>query len=729
MTEGKRIAILIGSSRFPDEPGLQTLRCPENDVEGLNEILGSSEHGAFDQTIVLKNKSHNEILNNINRVFKQATQNDQVLIYFSGHGKTDDPGRLYLTTADTQIDILESTSIPVENIRIYIENSKCRKTALILDCCYSGAVGKSFVRGDVEEQLKLMSRGSGLYILTASTAFQTAQEREDDQNGLLTKHLLDGIREGKADADDDGLISIEDLYQYVRRQVAVEGAQEPMRWAINVRGEELIIARTNKSPGREKQRLLREKVIEIRDSLPPQIFTKALQAVQDRRAPFYDRVDELYRRRLSIGEFIEEWYQIEAAERSQQPPPSIPPPQPQPEKPAKIEIAPKQSPPETSPPQPRSQPKVQPRPHPPPTTVTSLSDRQPQSASPPRSFAGRIPRKFIVGGLATGVALIALFSWLALNKTNSPETTKSLVSNPEATTPPVSRDSGLALRSSNFETVTLDVIGKETSRRTLQAEYFTEDLDGIPLEMVRIPGEEFQMGSPDNEANRYADEGPQHKVSVQEFLIGRFELTREQWRQVARMPRVKIDLKEDPSNFKDSWRQPVELVSWAEAVEFCARLQKKYGKSYRLPSEAEWEYAARARTATPFAFGSTITPQVVNYHGSYPYGSAPKGVYRQKTIEVGSLKVANAFGLYDMHGNVGEWCEDVWHDSYGGKHGNPPADGSAWITGGEQGNRVLRGGSWYGDSGNCRSATRVRNGAGHRFNSVGFRVVVAARTR
>jgi len=247
----------------------------------------------------------------------------------------------------------------------------------------------------------------------------------------------------------------------------------------------------------------------------------------------------------------------------------------------------------------------------------------------------------------------------------------------------------------------------------------------VALEMVKVPSGTFEMGSPNNEAQRYDDEGPRHSVTAPEFFMGRFEVTREQWRQVAKMPKMKIDLNEDPSSFKDSLKQPVEEVSWEVAVEFCNRLEKKTGKPYRLPSEAEWEYAARAGTTTPFAFGPTITPKIVNYDGNDPYGSAPKGIYRGKTVEVGSLSVANAFGLYDMHGNVWEWCEDVWHDGYKGA----PGDGSAWLSGGDSSQRVLRGGSWFYSGRYCRSADRHRFGAGDRHFDSGFRVVMAARTR
>jgi len=169
---------------------------------------------------------------------------------------------------------------------------------------------------------------------------------------------------------------------------------------------------------------------------------------------------------------------------------------------------------------------------------------------------------------------------------------------------------------------------------------------------------------------------------------------------------------------------PVELVSWNEAIEFCARLSRLTGRNYRLPSEAEWEYACRAGTTTPFYFGETITPDLVNYNGNYPYGSAPKGTYRVKTTAVGNFP-PNTFGLYDMHGNVMEWCQDVWHDNYNGA----PTDGSAWESGGDSEGRLLRAGSWGDHAVGSRAASREFNLQDrltifHRF--FGFRVVCAA---
>ncbi|GBO56027.1 serine/threonine kinase [Pseudanabaena sp. lw0831] len=161
-------------------------------------------------------------------------------------------------------------------------------------------------------------------------------------------------------------------------------------------------------------------------------------------------------------------------------------------------------------------------------------------------------------------------------------------------------------------------------------------------------------------------------------------------------------------------------VSGEDAKEFCQKASEKTGKLIRLTSETEWEYACRAGTTTPFHFGETITPDLVNYDGNNPYGDAPKGEYREKTVNVDSFS-PNAWGLYQMHGNVWEWCEDVWHDNYNGI----PRDGSAWISDGEQSKRLLRGGSWFFSSINCRSTFRFRGDAGDRLDRIGFRVVAS----
>ncbi len=274
----------------------------------------------------------------------------------------------------------------------------------------------------------------------------------------------------------------------------------------------------------------------------------------------------------------------------------------------------------------------------------------------------------------------------------------------------------------------------ERQRRTTK--YYSEDLgNGIALDMVLIPEGEFLMGASKDELESLDEERPQHKVSVPTFFMGRYTVTQEQWRAVAALPRVNRELKPDPSRFKGDMR-PVERVSWYEAVEFCARLTRltsrdrlsqRTGRKYGLPSEAEWEYACRAGTTTPFHFGETITTDLANYDGtdseeydwSGSYGEGPKGEYREETTPVNKFGIANDFGLCEMHGNVWEWCEDDWHSNYE----DAPKDGSAWLSEASSA-KVLRGGSWYYNPGNCRSAARLNDNPENADGStVGFRVV------
>ena len=227
--------------------------------------------------------------------------------------------------------------------------------------------------------------------------------------------------------------------------------------------------------------------------------------------------------------------------------------------------------------------------------------------------------------------------------------------------------------------------------------------------MVYIPGGSFLMGSPENEAGRESSESPQHQVSLQPFYMSKYPITQNQYQAM---------MGNNPSHFKRGSR-PVEQVRWHNAIEFCQKLSEKTGKIYTLPSESQWEYACRAGTTTPFYFGETITSELVNYDGNHPYGNAPKGKYRQETTDVGSFP-PNAFGLYDMHGNVWEWCLDVWHGNYNGA----PTDGSAWESGGDSNRRLLRGGSWSFNSRICRCARRYYTYAGYLNNGGGFRIVL-----
>ncbi|CCI24514.1 conserved hypothetical protein [Microcystis aeruginosa PCC 9809] len=269
----------------------------------------------------------------------------------------------------------------------------------------------------------------------------------------------------------------------------------------------------------------------------------------------------------------------------------------------------------------------------------------------------------------------------------------------------------------DFQAVTVDSRGKEVKREKKPAQYFTENLgNDVTLEMVAIPAGQFKMGSPDGQGND--NERPQHLVTVPAFFMGKYPITQAQWKAVASLPKIECDLDLNPSKFSGNNR-PVEQVSWYAAVEFCMRLSKATGRDYRLPSEAQWEYACRAGTTTPFYFGETITPDLANYDGNSIYAQGPKGVYRQETTPVGKFP-PNAFGLYDMHGNVWEWCADTGHDNYK----DAPTDGSVWIENGDDNRSPLRGGSCCDNPSYCRSAIRIAyNRRDYRSYYYGFRVV------
>jgi len=263
---------------------------------------------------------------------------------------------------------------------------------------------------------------------------------------------------------------------------------------------------------------------------------------------------------------------------------------------------------------------------------------------------------------------------------------------------------------------------------------FVERVDGLELVLMRIPAGSFLMGAPEGEPDSSDQERPVHRVKLGQFLLGRTPVTQTQWQLVARWqpaegePPWERELREEPlrsdrdSRFRGDER-PVVNVSWHDAMEFCRRLRRRTGRGYTLPNEAQWEYACRAGTTMPFHFGATITPELANYDATTSHAGQPSGANRQQTTEVGSFP-SNAWGLHDMHGNVWEWCEDHWHDSYSVEGSKAPEDGSAWIdhAADKEQTRLLRGGSWDVFPRYCRSAYRRRNHPDDRNNFFGFRV-------
>ncbi|HEY7307237.1 MAG TPA: SUMF1/EgtB/PvdO family nonheme iron enzyme, partial [Bryobacteraceae bacterium] len=501
MSESKehRYAILIGSSEFPKDPSLKVLRCPKNDAEGLAAVLTSPDFGLFTEQQVFVNEPHGGVARAVNRVFKAARWQDQILVYYSGHGILDNEGHLHLAMTDTEVDALEATAMPVEFLRKLFNNHRCKRVAIILDCCYSGAVSKDLLKSVVNDQLQVMR---GIYVLTASTASQPAREKDGDRYSLLTKHIINGISQGEADDDQDGFVSMDDLFNYVTARVPQEAPQYPVKYELGVQGHQLFIARSFRVFSSAQLRVFKEKLKSVEESLPSRVFLQAYKIIDDneprRDAGFFALLDDLCEGRLRIGDFVSKW-------------------------------------------------------------LDPLSPSQP--ASPAASATTTAPKK------------------------------------PAALELPAS---------------------------------FTENLNDVELTMILIPGGRFKMGSlvPYGDGYDFERERPEHEVTVPGFHIGKYQVTQAQWEAV---------IGDHISHFKGDGNLPVENVSWHDAKEFCKKLSRMTGNPYRLPSEAEWEYACRAGTTGDFAGNlGNMAWYRSNSDSTHPVGE----------------KQPNAFGLYDMHGNV-----------------------------------------------------------------------------
>jgi formylglycine-generating enzyme required for sulfatase activity len=273
--------------------------------------------------------------------------------------------------------------------------------------------------------------------------------------------------------------------------------------------------------------------------------------------------------------------------------------------------------------------------------------------------------------------------------------------------PMVSLQTQNTSRTAVFEAITRQADGQPISRRSLQAHVIDIGLDPI-LSLVAIPGGTFQMGAARSDG--LGDAQPQHIVSVSPFYLAQGLTSQALWKAVMGRPphcRFKGDL------------LPVENVSYADTQGFCHRLARLTGLPFRLPSEAEWEYACRAGMSTPFSTGETITSEDANYCAEHTFAGEPAGEYRHTTTPAGSFP-PNPFGIFDLHGNLWEWCADVWHADYTAA----PFGGQVWESGGEAGIRVARGGSWHEPPANCRTVIRLRTPESERDDFYGFRVAL-----
>jgi formylglycine-generating enzyme required for sulfatase activity len=712
-----KIALLIGVSEY--EPGLNPLSAAVKDVEAMRRILVHPEMGGFAEAdiTVLENPKRQEMEYAIEKLFADRQKDDLLLFYFSGHGIKDEKGKLYLSTRSTRKNngrLVKTSAVAATMLHDNLNESRSQRQVLILDCCFSGAIAQGLtVKDDGSVNVQEHLGGKGRAILTASTSTQYSFEQEGSELSVYTRYLVEGIEKGAADQDGDGWISVDELHEYASIKVTEAApAMTPKFYPV----EEGYRIRLAKSP-KDDPKLKYRKEVEIRakrgkgnlsvfarnllDSKRGEwgISAEEAQVIEDEvLQPFREYQHKLQEYEQALIKTIEAEYPFsestEADLKDYQQYLGL----------RDEDIA-----------------EIKARVIPP---KKAEYERNLKQAEQRQQEAQRLKRQQEAEQRQQEVQ--------RLKRPQEAETRqqelKQLQQQPTTTSSPtLNSQTRIKTHLLEFEVVTLSVLKKpgwfqkgiyDIKRRPGRAEFFTEDLgNGVTLEMVAIPGGMFLMGSPESEPERSEDEGPQHTVTLQPFFMGKFPVTQAQWQAVASLPKVNIDLEPEPSRFKGANR-PVEKVSWYEAVEFCARLSKATRREYRLPSEAEWEYACRARTTTPFHFGETISPELANYNGNETYASGSKGIDREQTTEVGSFP-ANAFGLYDMHGNVWEWCADHWHNSYEGA----PTDGSVWLNENENKYRLLRGGSWYVNPRNCRSAYRLDNLPVTPDDYFGFRVV------
>ncbi|MCY7332133.1 MAG: SUMF1/EgtB/PvdO family nonheme iron enzyme [Pseudanabaena sp. CAN_BIN31] len=641
-----RYALLVGISNYTAD--LKPLPSAVKDVVALRQVLVNPEIGGFldGDVEVLTDVDETAIRKGLSRLFANRNKDDLLLFYFSGHGVTDSRSDFYLTGISTNKDDLLSTAVSADYVHRAMNQRGSKRQVIILDCCHSGAFPKGMTAKDIGTVNVLPKLGGeGRAILTASDSSQYAFEQEGFELSLYTHFLVEGLRTGAADRDDDGDVSVDELYEYVRDKVkSANNLMSPEFYPVK-EGHRIVLAKAAQDDPKLKFRKEVEKVVKRSNgkisAIARNLLTGKSQSFRISTEEANAIISEILRPYQEYAKKLEEYEQ---------------------------------------------------------------------------ALLEAIAEEFPFGEVLQA-ELKEYENHLGLREEDIIAIVTRIIVPKQA-----EQEERLKIEQRSFKV--------QADKPT---DYISENLgNGVTLDLLRIPAGKIMMGMPADErqialdnvvkyGNKREDvekwldwSTPQHQATLKEFWLGKFTITNAQWYAVmGTNPSEKYDVKFQGKN------QPVVGVSWDDTKEFCKKASEKTGKSIRLPSETEWEYACRAGTNTAFHFGETITSELVNYDGNYPYGDAPKGEYRQKTVNVDSFS-PNAWGLYQMHGNVWEWCEDVWHFNYKGI----PQDGSPWLKDGQQNRHVVRGGSWLVIANDCRSAFRFRLDTGNSNYMLGFRVVI-----
>jgi formylglycine-generating enzyme required for sulfatase activity/uncharacterized caspase-like protein len=724
-------ALLIGVSSYGE--GLTAIPSARLDVAALAEVLRDPQLGGFpsEQVVVLQDPQRTPMERAVELLFANRDPEDLLLLYFSGHGFRDDQRQLLLSCSESRKfgegrergKVQQSTTLRAAQLREYMKNSS-KYQLLILDCCFSGAFAEGMAAKD-DGALHLEDfGGEGQAVLTSSASIETSSAPEAGEGlSVYTRFLVEGIRTGAADRQQRGFVDAEDLHLYVSRRVAEAAPAMTPQFFPTRSGHRIRVCRVRLDPtvgyrqqleklaaarggelsaaGRVILKEWRAKKLaegeQISDAQAEQIEAEVLRPWREyakKKADFAETVAALVaevdrRQGLSAADWAE-LRQLKDLWKLKQ------------------------------------------------SDVEETLRRHGLDPSTLLLSAEEIDRQLAeVAAQAKDKAdaeRLAREQEHAERQARDQEAQAQVRAKAEAER--LAKEQAQQRKEPELQplSVSTAVVVKEArqglrgllgpkwriDKRSLQVQGYRERLaDGVELTMVQIPAGSFLMGSPEDEAQRIKWEGPQHHVQLQGFFMAQSSITQAQWQVVAGWQKLQRDLNSDPSHFKGPNR-PVERVNWEDAIEFCNRLSQRTGRHYSLPSEAQWEYACRAATTTPFHFGETINSELANYVATDAYGDGPKGLHRRETTDVATFP-ANPWGLHDMHGNVWEWCQDQRHTRYNGA----PQDGSAWVDQDVNNDkqRLLRGGSWLSSPWLCRSACRGLNQPGNADDVVGFRVV------
>jgi formylglycine-generating enzyme required for sulfatase activity len=674
-----KFALLIGVSECTG--GFKPLPSAVVNVDALHGVFVDPQQGEFlaENIQVLKNPNKQEMEKAIYWLFNKRKKDDLLLFYFSGYGIVNYNIRpeLYLTTGITRKQengyLDRRSALATAYLRQRIESSNSQQQVIILDCCYSAAIAYSTrIIDDDTVKVDDYLGGKGRAILTSTTTREVSIAGNIKADGstelsIYTHYLVEGLTTGAADLNKDGTISVDELYEYAAQKVKIAApAMTPKLYPVSD-GSKIVVA---KSPTDDPKLEYENYLIQLchrfdRRSYFSSIQLKTLATKQQKLGISPEDVNTIEERVLQpyreyLKKIIEYEHELTLAVQEGY------------------------------------------------SLVYLLADLKEYQQE-----------------LQLRDEDIAEIHWRILQPIEPTQTT-------------------IFLSTFSFETVRVKVkkinsglfggTKLEIVKTPAQAQHFVEELgNGVKLDMVYVPGGQFMMGTDDRQFEEHLNHvkkdlslteaqidnyrktyagRPQHSVNIPALLMSKYPVSQSQYETI---------IGSNPSRFKGSQR-PVEMVSWDDAQAFCQKLANQTNKPYRLPSEAEWEYACRAGTNTPFYFGETISLDVVNYDCRWPYGQATKGFSRISTTDVGIFP-ANSFGLYDLHGNVWEWCQDNWHKNYQGA----PTDGSPRLN--ETNYQVLRGGSWLFYSGDCRSDARRWGTPDHRAMVFGFRLALPLQPR